>query len=80
LSSIAFEDGTNWSIDDVTQLLAVPVGIDNIVTSSPFSNASSLDFSLNLLVQAYVSLDDSSDVEIGKVNTSYLASLPVVEY
>ena len=56
LASITFEDGTNWNIEDVTQLIAVPSSL-NSDASSLYSGNSSLDFSLNLLVQAHNTFD-----------------------
>lgn len=78
LSSITFEDGTNWDIDDVTQLIASPTSL-NSGANSLSSETASLDFSLNLLVQSYTAFDSDDDADISNLNRNNFNALPVIE-
>jgi Ca2+-binding RTX toxin-like protein len=79
LASITFEDGTSWNMDDVTQLTVVPASL-NRDASPLYSDNSSLDFSLNLLVQAYTTLDGDEGEEIGDFKNNRVNQLPIIEH
>ncbi|MGX9463541.1 calcium-binding protein [Shewanella sp. A14] len=79
LASITFEDGTSWNMDDVTQLTVVPASL-NRDASPLYSDNSSLDFSLNLFVQAYTTLDGDEGEEIGDFKNNRVNQLPIIEH
>ncbi|MBU1390165.1 MAG: hypothetical protein KKH71_00100 [Gammaproteobacteria bacterium] len=78
LSSILFEDGTDWSIEDVTGLLPTLAAETSSVSSDVTDNVP-IDLSLNLLIQAYSAFDGDDDAEVGKYSKDRYITLPIVE-
>ena len=78
LSSITFEDGTSWNIEDVTQLLPTSATETNDVSSHASDNAP-IDLSLNLLIQAYSAFDSVEDAEVSQFNKDRYITLPIFE-
>jgi hypothetical protein len=78
LSAITFDDGTRWSLSDVTQLATVTQ--DNALSESGVANEFSPELALLQLTQAYAGFDGSSDESsVGKTHHNNVALLSAAE-
>lgn len=78
LSSMIFDDGSSWNLNDVNQLVAVPQA--NISPASNFSDLLSTDAALHQLIQSYSGFaEGSEESNLDKISKGNFAILPVVE-